>query len=109
MGIYKKIKMSLSGAKHEYVPIMIRQVDYLVKSTSLLTDMLSQSDHDRWDSFQREIKSCEIQGDALLSEFHEMLSGSVLLQVNKLDLQSVSMAIDDCLDAIKDTSKAVLI
>ncbi len=109
MGIYKKIKMSLSGAKHEYVPIMIRQVDYLVKSTSLLTDMLSQSDHDRWDSFQREIKSCEVQGDALLSEFHEMLSGSVLLQVNKLDLQSVSMAIDDCLDAIKDTSKAVLI
>ena len=32
-----------------------------------------------------------------------------MIQVNKLDLQSVSMAMDDCLDVIKDTSKALLI
>ena len=30
--------------------------------------------------------------------FHEQLYGSFFMQVSKLDLQSVSMAIDDCLD-----------
>ena len=38
-----------------------------------------------------------------------MLSGLPFVQVNKLDLQAVAMAMDDCLDVIKDTSKAVLI
>ncbi len=109
MGIYKKIKMSLRGGKHDYVPILISQADFLCKTSSLLSEMLAQTDHSKWEMYEREIKSCEVQGDALLTEFHEMLSGSIMLQVNKLDLQSVSMAMDDCLDAMKDTSKAVLI
>ena len=44
-----------------------------------------------------------------MTEFHEMLSVHPFVRLNKLDLQSVAMAMDDCLDAIKDTSKAVLI
>ena len=38
-----------------------------------------------------------------------MLSKTWLVQINRLDLQAVSMAMDDCLDVIKDTSKAILI
>jgi uncharacterized protein Yka (UPF0111/DUF47 family) len=38
-----------------------------------------------------------------------MLSGGLMMKINKLDLQSVSMAMDDCIDVIKDTAKAVLI
>ena len=109
MGIYKKIMMGLKGSRHDYVPILIRQTDYLCKSTALLSEVFSTTDHELWARNEKEIKSCEVQGDALLSDFHEMLSGSIMVQVNKLDLQSVSMALDDCLDAIKDTSKAVLI
>ena len=109
MDILKKIKMNLRGAKHDYVPILVQQTNFLSKTTSLLVEMLTCEDHGKWVKYEREIKSCEVQGDALLTEFHEMLSGRILVQVNKLDLQSVSMAMDDCLDAIKDTSKAVLI
>ena len=109
MGLYKKIKMSFGRCRHDYVPILVQQTDFLCKTTSLLSEMLASADRGRWVWFEREIKSCEVQGDALLTEFHEMLSGSIMVQVNKLDLQSVSMAIDDCLDALKDTSKAVLI
>lgn len=109
MGLYKKIKMALRGGKHDYVPILIQQADFISKSSSLLSDMFSSSDRGLWVSAEREIKSCEVQGDALLSEFHEMLSGGLMMQVNKLDLQSVSMALDDCVDAIKDTAKAILI
>ena len=109
MGLYKKIKMALRGGKHDYVPILIQQADFISKSSSLLSDMFSSSDRGLWVSAERETKSCEVQGDALLSEFHEMLSGGLMMQVNKLDLQSVSMALDDCVDAIKDTAKAILI
>ena len=109
MSLYKKIKMLLRGGKHEYVPILVRQTDYLCKTTTLLAEVFGTSDPEVWLRNEKEIKSCEVQGDALLTEFHEMLSGSLMVQVNKLDLQSVSMAMDDCLDAIKDTSKAVLI
>lgn len=109
MGLYKKIKMALRGGKHDYVPILIQQADFISKSSSLLSDMFSSSDRGLWVAYEREIKNCEVQGDALLSEFHEMLSGGFMMKVNKLDLQSVSMALDDCVDAIKDTAKAVLI
>ena len=109
MGLYKKFLMILKGGKHEFIPIMIQQSDFLTKAASLLASMFASSDRDIWDINEKEIKSCEVQGDALLSEFHEMLSGGLVMKVNKMDLQSVSMAIDDCLDAIKDTAKAVQI
>lgn len=109
MSLYRKFKMHLHGAKHEYVPILAQQTDFLCKTSSLLVEMFSAVDHDLWSRLEKEIKSCEVQGDALLTEFHEMLSGQWFVQVNKLDLQAVAMAMDDCLDVIKDTSKALLI
>ena len=109
MGLYKKIMISLRGRKQEFVPILVQQTDFICKATALLAEVFSTTDRDSWSRLEKEIKSCEVQGDALLSEFHEMLSGSLMLQVNKLDLQAVSMAMDDCLDVIKDTSKALLI
>lgn len=108
MGLYKKIKMALRGGRHEFIPILVQQADFMSKSSTLLASMFSSSDRDLWLSNEKEIKACEVQADALLSEFHEILSGG-LMKVNKLDLQSVSMAMDDCIDAIKDTAKAVLI
>ena len=71
--------------------------------------MFGTDDVELRSGMEKEIKSCEAQGDALLTEFHEMLSARPFIQVNKLDLQAVAMAMDDCLDVIKDTSKAVLI
>lgn len=109
MGLFKNIKIAIRGGKHEYVPILIRQSEYISKSSSLLAEMFSSADRGSWVSTEREIKTCEVQGDALLSEFHEMLSGGLMMKINKLDLQSVSMAMDDCIDVIKDTAKAVLI
>ena len=109
MSLYKKIKMNLHRAKQDFLPIFAQQADFLCKSTSLLAGMLDTNDVQVWRRSEREIKSCEVQGDALLTEFHEMLSGRWLMKVNKLDLQAVSMAMDDCLDAIKDTAKALLI
>ncbi len=109
MGLLKRMRMLFRSTRHDFVPILAQQTDFLCKTSSLLVEMFGTDDLERRASIEREIKSCEAQGDALLTEFHEMLSGRILVQVNKLDLQSVAMAMDDCLDVIKDTSKAVLI
>lgn len=109
MGLLKRMRMFFRGTSHDFVPILAQQTDFLCKTSSLLVEMLGTDNLDLRSSMEREIKSCEAQGDALLTEFHEMLAGRLFVQVNKLDLQAVAMAMDDCLDVIKDTSKAVLI
>lgn len=101
--------MCFRGTSHDFVPILAQQTDFLCKTSSILVDMFGTESLELRAGMEKEIKSCEAQGDALLTEFHEMLSGRIFVQVNKLDLQAVSMAMDDCLDVIKDTSKAVLI
>ncbi len=103
------MRMFFRGTRHDFVPILARQTDFLCKTSSLLVEMFGTDDVEVRSRIEREIKSCETQGDALLTEFHEMLSGRLFVQINKLDLQAVAMAMDDCLDVIKDTSKAVLI
>lgn len=101
--------MVFRGAGNDFVPILTQQTDFLSKTSSLLVDMFQTDDIDLRAGMEKEIKSCEAQGDALMTEFHEMLSVHPFVRLNKLDLQSVAMAMDDCLDAIKDSSKAVLI
>ena len=71
--------------------------------------MLATTDPDEWKRCQREIKTCEVQGDALLTEFRELLSERLMGSLGRTDLTTVAMAMDDCLDVIKDASKAVMI
>ena len=93
--------MVFRGAGHDFVPILTQQTDFLSKTSSLLVDMFETDDIDLRAGMEKEIKSCEAQGDALMTEFHEMLSVHPFVRLNKLDLQSVAMSMDDCLDAIK--------
>lgn len=109
MGIFRRFRMFFRGTRHDFVPILAQQTDFLCKTSSLLVEMFGTDDVELRSGMEKEIKSCEAQGDALLAEFHEMLSAHPFIQVNKLDLQTIAMAMDDCLDVIKDTSKAVLI
>ena len=109
MGLFRRIKARLFGVKHDFVPILSRQAGFLHGTTTSLMGMFGSTDRDVWLRIEKEIKSCEAQGDALLTEIHEQLADRWIVPVNKLDLQAVAMAMDDCLDVIKDTSKAVLI
>jgi len=109
MGVNKKLKSLFFGGKEDFVPILSKQVDYILRASKLLRDMVNTSEKAAWARIEKEIKLCEVQGDALLTEFHDLLSKRFFVLVNKLDLQAVAMALDDCLDVIKDTSKAVLI
>ena len=95
--------------KHDLTPVFARQAELLCQSSDTLVRMLSTSDPEQWKVCQREIKSCETQGDALLTDFREQLSLRLLGSLNRTDLTTIAMSMDDSLDVIKDAAKAVQI
>ena len=99
----------LFDGKHDLTPVFARQSDLLCQSSDTLVRMLSTYDPEQWKVCQREIKSCETQGDALLQDFREQLSLRLLGSLNRTDLTTIAMSMDDSLDVIKDAAKAVQI
>ena len=99
----------LFDGKHDLTPVFARQAELLCQSSDTLVRMLTTLDTEQWKVFQREIKSCETQGDALLQEFREQISLRLLGSLNRTDLTTIAMSMDDSLDVIKDAAKAVQI
>ena len=69
-----------------------------------MTETMEQS---QWRICEKEIKACEVQGDAMLTEFHEMLYDSLMTSIRRSDLQTIAMCIDDFLDHINDSAKSI--
>ena len=99
----------LFDGKRDLAPAFARQGDLLYQASEILSRMLSSVDPDVWAQCHREIKSIEVQGDALLADFREQLSERLMGSLGRTDLTTVAMSMDDCLDVIKDASKAVQI
>ena len=99
----------LFDGKHDLTPVFARQADLLCQSSDTLVRMLSTLDPEQWKVCQREIKSCETQGDALLTDFREQLSLRLMDSLNRTDLTTIAMSMDDSLDVIKDAATAVQI
>lgn len=100
---------NLFKSKKDLMPIFSQQAAFLCQASEALVNMLSTKDQDEWKRYQKEIKTCEVQCDALLTEFREQLSERLIGSMSRTDLTTVAMSMDDCLDVIKDASKAVLI
>ena len=99
----------LFDGKRDLRPVFSRQADLLCQSSDTLVRMLNTLDPEQWKVCQREIKSCEKQGDALLTDFREQLSERLMGSLNRTDLTTIAMSMDDSLDVIKDAAKAVQI
>jgi uncharacterized protein Yka (UPF0111/DUF47 family) len=108
MSIIKQVK-NLFSRKSDFVPIFSQQAAFLCQTSETMVNMLKTLDRDEWEKSVREVKMCEVQGDALLTEFHEQLSEHLISPISKMDLQTIAMSMDDCLDVIKDSTKAILI
>ena len=95
--------------KQNLAPFFTRQADFLCQAAELLVRMIDSSDPEEWKRYHREIKAVEVQSDALLTEFRELMSEPLMGSLGRADMTTVAMSMDDCLDVIKDTSKAILI
>lgn len=92
-----------------FYPIYSRQVEQAIQASARLTEMFHTEDREQWKRLEKEVKNCEKAGDAALAEFHEQVYETKLLLSGKADLQSVANHIDDFLDHIDDSAKALLL
>ena len=99
----------LFDAKRDLTPFFERQAELLCQSSDILVRMFTTVDPEQWVLRQREIKSLESQGDALLQDYREQLSERLMGSLSRTDLTTIAMSMDDSLDVIKDAAKAVQI
>ena len=91
----------------ELLPILERQALLLSSSTELLSSMLETPDQARWKQLYSEIRSNEHKGDAMLTEFREQSARLPLGAGARRELTTISMALEDCLDVVKDAANAL--
>ena len=106
MGIasfFRKLRLQ----NHHYLPVFAQQATYLLHASSTLCEMTDTMDPVKWRKMEKEIKACEVQGDALLTEFHEQLYEGLIRNIKRSDIQTVAMNIDDFLDNINDSAKSI--
>ena len=99
--------MRILERKNHYVPVFAQQATYLLQASEALCNMTETMDPVQWRRFEREVKACEVQGDALLAEFHEQLHETLVRRVRRIDVQSIAMNIDEFLDHINDSAKSI--
>lgn len=108
------ICMSLNGffkrtlrRNQHFLPFYAQQATYLLHASETLCHMTETMDDVDWRKFEKEIKACEVQGDALLAEFNETLRENILVSLRRSDLQTIAMHMDEFLDTINDSAKTI--
>ncbi len=104
-----RIFRKIAGPRQQYIPVFARQATFLQQASEALCNMTETMDTARWRLYEKEIKACEVQGDALLTEFHEQLYESIMTSVRRSDMQTIAMSIDEFLDHINDSAKSILL
>ena len=74
MKLSKRLR-NLFLPKRDLLPILSQQAAFFYQAAAALEKMLDSSDREEWGLIEREIKTLEVQGDALLTEFQEQVSG----------------------------------
>ncbi len=92
-----------------YLPVFAQQAAYLHHAAGSLCEMLDTLDHSQWRRLEKDVKACEVQGDALLTEFHEQLYENIISKIRRSDIQTIAMNVDDFLDQINGAAKSILL
>lgn len=106
MGI-KNMFSGFGSQSHHYLPVFIQQTAYVRHAAEALYMMTDTMEPAQWRKYEKEIKACEIQGDAILAELHEYLYGAIIRRIRRSDVQTIAMNIDEFLDAINDAAKSI--
>lgn len=108
MGLVSFLK-ELGSKGQYYMPVLSQQASYLAHASSALCEMTETMDPVSWRRLEKEVKACEVQGDALLTELHEQLYESMRTRARRSDIQAIAMNIDEFLDCINDSAKSILL
>lgn len=108
MRFFKRKSMSFLTKTH-FLPIFTQQTVFTLTAADALSAMMSTDDHNEWKRLEREVKQCEVQGDAMLAEFYEVLYETIIPPLDRDDMQTMALNIDRFLDQINSSAKAVLL
>ena len=108
MAFLRKHK-KLFPTKDHFLPIYSRQIAFAVQAASALRDMMQTADPKEWRRLEKEVKQCEIQGDAMLSEFYEELYYKMMAPIKRSDFQHLAMEIDEFIDHINSAAKSMIL
>lgn len=95
--------------RQKFVPVFTQQAAYLLQAAEALCSMTETMEPSRWRQLEKEVKACEVQGDALLTEFHEQLYENIMTNLRRGDMQTIAMGIDEFLDHVNDSAKSILL
>ena len=84
----------ICSRKQNYVPVFAQQAAFLHHAAGALCEMLDTLDHSQWRRLEKDVKACEVQGDALLTEFHEQLYENIISKMRRSDIQTIAMNVD---------------
>lgn len=96
------------GHKMHHMPVFAQQATYLQQASAALCTMVESDDPSVWRRCEKEVKACEVQGDALLTEFHEQLYENIM-SAGRSDMQTIAMNMDEFLDCINDSAKSIML
>lgn len=108
MKLFRK-RRRFFGPRSQFLPIFTRQAAFAVHASSSLNELVGTISISEWKRLEKEVKQCEIQGDALLSEFYEELYDQLIPPMDRDDLQTMSMEMDRFLDSINTAAKSFLL
>ncbi len=107
MTILRHFRRIFSPRTH-FQPIFSQQAAYIRQASAALLQMMKTDDISERKRLEKEVKMCEIQGDAMLTEFYEQLNDKFFSMLHSSDLQTVAMNIDNILDNINDSAKSII-
>ena len=99
----------LFSSRTHFFPIFSQQAAYIKQASSALAAMMKTSDRAEWLRLEKEVKMCEVQGDAMLTEFYGELYENMITPIGRDYLQTIAMYIDEFLDNINGSAKSVLL
>lgn len=99
----------ICSRKQNYVPVFAQQAAFTYHAAGALCEMTETLDYSKWRRLEKDVKACEVQGDALLAEFHEQLYENLISKIRRSDFQTIAMNVDDFLDHINGAAKSILL
>jgi len=109
MKLFSKVKKIGPSQRKELLQIYSKQAAFIRQATSMLCKLVDSEEESQRKLYQKEVKSCEIKGDAILAQIDEQIYETVMTSVMKSDLQAIAMSMDDFLDNIDSAAHSILL
>ena len=105
----KRLLGRLFARRRRFVPVLAQQATFLQQASEALCAMTETMDVSKWRRLEKEVKICEVQGDAVLADLQEQLYENFMTSIRRSDMQTIAMSIDEFLDHINDSAKSILL